>query len=256
MDCPFSDDLLFSRTLNTVWRWIVGSADGWSFMKMVKSSTRRNRNMDLTTAPSLQWDAFWLIGWINYNHWHHRCNMIKGTTFQVSSPFGSIVYTYLIFDTTFRTGGGVLFQIGVLFLQRECEWWPILAPLGPVWLLCCKFPHFWWVSFTDLRSVVVYRNWQISGMSRYHSQRSNDLPSIFCGNIDWTYFVIQLVTSNLVVVGTALAWKHARTSQARQEQSARKTAIVEMLLWFHKILLNLLFCIGNLCSLLESDSWF
>ena len=130
------------------------------------------------------------------------------------------------------------FKSVYFFLQRECEWWPILAPLGPVWLLCCKFPHFWWFSFTDLRSVVVYRNWQISGMSCYHSQRSYDLPSIFCGNIDWTYSVIQLVTSNLVVVGTALAWKHARTSQARQEQSAKKTAIVEMLLWFHKILLN------------------
>ena len=131
MDCPFSDDLLFSRTLNTVWRWIVGRRDGWSFMKMVKSSTRRNRNMDLTTAPSLQWDAFWLIGWINYNHWHHRCNMIKGTTFQVSSPFGSIVYTYLIFDTTFRTGGGVLFQIGVLFFAKRMWMMAYFSPFRP-----------------------------------------------------------------------------------------------------------------------------
>ena len=133
--------------------------------------------------------------------------------------------------------------------------WPLL---GPIWSICCKFTHFWWFSLTDLRSVVVYRNWQISGMSRYHSQRSNDLPSIFCGNIDWTYFVIQLVTSNLAVGGTALAWRRARTSQARNRRSAKKIVrrIVEMLLWFHKILLNLLFCIGNLCSLLESDSWF
>ena len=228
VDCPFSNTSLLPRTLNTKWTWMIGSP-----MKIL--NLRRNLNMELTTAPSFQ------------------CNMIKGTIFQVSFPFGSIVYTYLTFVTT-SGSGALFFQIGVLF----CKGCVMLAYFGPIWSLDHKFTHFWWFSFTDLRSVVVYRNWQISGMSRYHSQRSNDLPSIFCGNIDWNYFVIQLVTSSLAVGGTALAWRRARTSQARNRRSAKKIVrrIVEMLLWFHKILLNLLFCIGNLCSLLESDSWF
>ena len=232
VDCPFSNNSLLPRTLNTKWSWMIGSP-----MKIL--NLRRNLNMELTTAPSFQ------------------CNMIEGTTFQVSFPFGSIGYTYPTFVTT--SGSGVLFSNRCTFFAKRMRnvglFWPLF---GPIWSICRKFTHFWWFSLTDLRSVVVYRNWQISGMSRYHSQRSNDLPSIFCGNIDWTYFVIQLVTSNLAVGGTALAWRRARTSQARNRRSAKKIVrrIVEMLLWFHKILLNLLFCIGNLCSLLESDSWF
>ena len=109
VDCPFSNNSLLPRTLNTKWSWMIGSP-----MKIL--NLRRNLNMELTTAPSFQ------------------CSMIKGTTFQVSFPFGSIVYTYLTFVTT--SGSGVLFSNRCTFLQRERE---MLAYIGP---FLAPFGHF------------------------------------------------------------------------------------------------------------------
>ena len=69
--------------------------------------------MELTTAPSFY-------------------NMIKGTTFQVSFPFGSIVYTYLTFVTT--SGSGVLFSNRCTFFAKRTRnvglFWPLLTPFG------------------------------------------------------------------------------------------------------------------------------
>ena len=101
VDCPFSNNSLLPRTLNTKWSWMIGSP-----MKIL--NLRRNLNMELTTAPSFQ------------------CNMIEGTTFQVCFPFWSIGYTYLTFVTT--SGSGVFFSNRCTFLQRERE---MLAYFGP-----------------------------------------------------------------------------------------------------------------------------
>ena len=52
------------------------------------------------------------------------------------------------------TGGGVLFQAGVLFSKENAKFWPILTSFGALF----------GVIFTGPKSAVVYQNWQISGM--------------------------------------------------------------------------------------------
>ena len=79
-----------------------------------------------------------------------------------SSLLESTKNTKLIIVTTVITGGGVLFPSWCTFAKRTqnvCLFWPIFGVLMWIYVLCSVLFY--------RPSVVVYQNWQISGMQKY-----------------------------------------------------------------------------------------
>ena len=89
---------------------------------------------------------------LHYHHPHHASPLPVPPCISTTSTSMHLTHlrihrppscheSILISVSTASTGGGVLFQAGVLFSIEDVKIWPILAHLGKFRLFCRKFTH-------------------------------------------------------------------------------------------------------------------